>query len=85
MTQKKKKARSRKSRKTACANGQRPPYGRINESVWDIKRRYCKGSRIDSDTLAKHYRAELDTALIKANSKAVSNYSEKAMTGDPPV
>lgn len=50
-------------------------FGILNEDI-------AKVIGIDADTLAKHYRAELDTALIKANSKVASKLFEKAMTGD---
>ena len=42
MTQKKKAKAEKVGRKPHAPTDKRPPYGRINESVWDIKRRYCK-------------------------------------------
>lgn len=50
-------------------------FGISNEDI-------AKVIAIDADTLAKHYREELDTALVKANSKIASKLFEKAMTGD---
>ena len=46
----------------------------------------CRGGRdgIDDKTLRKHFRHELDTALVKANTEISGTLYNKARNGDTP-
>ena len=44
-----------------------------------------RGSGIDSKTLRKHFRAEMDEAVVEANSKVAETLYRMAVSGDCPA